>query len=100
MGGDDSRKLPGNGSPKAYRMPRRGRLDFRNAIHYVTVRGRNGSEIFFDALTLRRFPQAPRQFAPHVARFELLVAAACTECGAILHGYCVEPNSGILVLQR
>jgi hypothetical protein len=34
-----------------------------------------------------------------VLRFELLLAAACTECGTILYGYCLEPNSGILVLQ-
>jgi hypothetical protein len=81
-------------------MPRNERLDFQGAIHYVRVRGRDGSEIFFDAQTLRRFPQAPRQYAPHVHRFEHLLAAACTECGTALHGYCLEPNSGILVLQR
>jgi putative transposase len=81
-------------------MPRHERLDFRDAIHYVHVRGRNGSEIFFDPNTFRRFPQAPRQYAPHVLRFELLLARACTECGTILHGYCVESNSSILVLQR
>jgi hypothetical protein len=80
-------------------MPRHERLDFRGAIYLVHVRGRNGSEILFDAHTLRRFPHAPRQNAPHVARFELLLADACTECGAILHGYCLKPNSGVLVLQ-
>jgi hypothetical protein len=80
-------------------MPRHQRLDFKGAIHQVRVRGRNGSQIFFDAHTIRRFPQAPRQYAPHVSRFELLLADACAECGTILHGYCLEPNSGILVLQ-
>jgi putative transposase len=80
-------------------MPRHERLDFKGAIHHAHVRGRTGSNIFFDPHTLRRFPQAPRQYAPHVLRFELLLAAACTECGAILHGYCLEPNSGNLVLQ-
>jgi putative transposase len=80
-------------------MPRHERLDFKDAIHYATVRGRDGSEIFFDAHTFRRFPHTPRQYAPHVVRFELLLAEACTECGAILHGYCLEPNSGILILQ-
>jgi hypothetical protein len=34
-----------------------------------------------------------------VARFELLLADACTEYGALLHGYCLTPNSGVLVLQ-
>jgi len=80
-------------------MPRLERLEFRDAIHHVQVRGRTGADIFFDAHTLRRFPQAARQYAPHVQRFEVLLAAACMECGTILHGYCLEPNSGILVLQ-
>lgn len=80
-------------------MPRHERLDFKDAIHYATVRGRDGSEIFFNAHTFRRFPQAPRQYAPHVVRFERLLVDACTECGAILHGYCLEPNLAVLVLQ-
>jgi putative transposase len=80
-------------------MPRHERLDFKDAIHYVHVRGRNGADIFFDPHTFRRFPQAPRQYAPHALRFELLLSAVCTECGTILHGYCLEPNSGTLVLQ-
>jgi putative transposase len=80
-------------------MPRLERLEFKDAIHYVRVRGRTGADIFFDPHTFRRFPKAPRQYAPHVQRFELLLAAACEECGTILHGYCLEPNSGILVLQ-
>jgi hypothetical protein len=81
-------------------MPRHERLNFKDAIHFAHVRGRKGSDIFFDPHTFRRFPQAPRQYAPHVLRFEHLLAAACTECGTVLHGYCLEPNSGILVLQR
>jgi REP-associated tyrosine transposase len=81
-------------------MPRHERLDFKDAIHYASVRGRGGSQIFFDADTFRHFPHTPRQYAPHVLRFELLLAEACMECGAILHGYCLEPNSGILVVQR
>jgi putative transposase len=81
-------------------MPRHERLDFKDAIHYASVRGRGGSQIFFDADTFRHFPHTPRQYAPRVLRFELLLAEACMECGAILHGYCLEPNSGILVVQR
>jgi putative transposase len=80
-------------------MPRHERLDFKNAIHYVRVRGADGSQIFFDASSLRSFPYAARQYAPHVLRFEHLLATACTECGAVLHGYCLAPNSGILVLR-
>jgi putative transposase len=90
----------GDGSPKGHGMPRHERIDFKDAIHFAQVRGREGSEIFFDAQILRRFPHASRRNAPHVVRFELLVADACAECGAVLHGYCLEPNSGILILQR
>src|SRR6267378_5120309 len=80
-------------------MPRLERLEFKDAIHYARVRGRTGADIFFDPHALKRFPQAPRQNAPHAQTFELLLATACAECGTILHGYCLEPNSGILVLQ-
>jgi hypothetical protein len=78
-------------------MPRRERLDFKGAIHYVRVRGREGPGIFFDANILTR--AAPRQHALGLQRFESLVASICDECGTVLHGYSVEPNSGILVLQ-
>jgi hypothetical protein len=87
-------------APKAHRMPRHERLDFKGAVHFARVGGRVGSEIFFDAQILRRFPHTSRQNAPHVVRFELLLADACAECGAVLYGYCLEPNSGSLVLQR
>jgi hypothetical protein len=80
-------------------MPRLERLDFKDAIHYATVRGRKGSELFFNAYILKRFPHAPRQYAPHTVKFELLLAESCLECGAALHGYCLEPNAGMLVLQ-
>jgi hypothetical protein len=78
-------------------MPRRERLDFKDAIHYVRVRGREGPGIFFDADILTR--SAPRQHALGLQRFESLVASICAECGTVLHGYSVEPNFGILVLQ-
>src|SRR5258708_36644539 len=79
-------------------MPRRERLDFKAAIHYVRVRGRDGPGIFFDADLLTR--RAPRQHALSLQRFESLIAANCEECATILHGYCLEPNAAILVLQR
>lgn len=93
------RKLSREGSTKAYGMPRQERLDFKNAVHYARVRGRDGSEIFFDAQAFRHFPQARRQSAPHVLRFELLLADACGQCGIMLHAYSLEPNSGILVVR-
>jgi putative transposase len=80
-------------------MPRRQRIDFRDAIQYVQVRGREGPPIFFDADILMRFRDAPRQKAPDLQRFESLIASICEECGTILHGYSLEPNSAKLVLQ-
>jgi putative transposase len=80
-------------------MPRLARLEFRDAINYVQIRGPNESGLFFDAHLFRQFPQAARQVAQRVLKFELLLADACQECGALLHGYCLEPNSGILVLR-
>jgi putative transposase len=80
-------------------MPRRKRLEFREAIHFVVVRGAAGAEIFFRARDLQRFPRAPRPNAPHVSKFEHLLAETRDECGALLHAYCTEPNTSILVLQ-
>lgn len=79
-------------------MPRRKRLEFKEAIHYVVVRGAAGAEIFFNARDLQRLPRVPRQFAPHVSKFEHLLAETRDECGALLNAYCIEPNTGILVL--
>ncbi len=79
-------------------MPRRKRLEFKDAIHYVVVRGAAGAEIFFNAHDLQRFPRVPRQFAPRVSKFEHLLVEIRDECGALLHAYCVEPNTSIVVL--
>lgn len=80
-------------------MPRRNRLDFRDAIHYVCLRGRNGSEIFFRSQIFMHAPRAPRQCAPHAIKLEAMLADICAQCGTLLYGYCVEPNSGIFVLR-
>jgi hypothetical protein len=80
-------------------MPRRKRLDFNDAIQYVCLRGRNGAEIFFDPQCLGRVPRALRQYAPHAVKFEAMLADICAQCGTLLHAYCLEPNSGILVLR-
>jgi REP element-mobilizing transposase RayT len=85
-------------STKEGDMPRHERLDFKGALHYVRVVGRDALEIFFDHSTLTRFPKAPRHSAPHLRKFELLLAAACEERGATLHAYCLEPNSGVFIL--
>jgi hypothetical protein len=80
-------------------MPRRRRIDFRDAIQYVQIRGRERLPIFFNADILTQFRGAPREHAPHVQWFESLIASICEECGTILHGYSLEPDSGKLVLQ-
>ena len=81
-------------------MPRRERLDFKDAIHYVSVHGRAGADIFFGPYRFRQFPQTRREEAPGALRFESLLGETCQECGTLLYAYCVEPNSATLVLRR
>jgi putative transposase len=80
-------------------MPRRERLDFKDAIHYASVHGRAGADIFFNPRRFRQIPQARREDAPGVLRFESLLGETCQECGTLLYAYCVEPNSATLVLR-
>lgn len=80
-------------------MPRHERLDFKDAIHYVSLRGRNDADIFLDAGSIRQFSVNARGGAPRALKFELLLAASCEECGAVLHAYCLQPNAGTLVLR-
>ena len=79
-------------------MPRRKRLDFKDANHYVVVRGATGADIFFNARDLPRFARAPQQSAPRVCKFGYLLAETREECGALLHAYCIEPNTSMLVV--
>jgi putative transposase len=81
-------------------MPRLERFDFKGAIHYVRIRGREGSQIFFDATDLGRAPRALRRNTTNSRKFEDLIDATSEEYGVRLNAYCVEPNSCILVLQR
>lgn len=80
-------------------MPRRQRLDFKDAIHCVRLRGRQGACIFFDPAILAHSVQVPRQHAPGVLRFEALLNVCCEECAATLYAYCIQPNTATLVLQ-
>ena len=80
-------------------MPRPHRLDFRGAIHYVHVRGRDGASVFFDSQILRSVSGNPRGSVLSLLEFERLLAEVGAECGSRLHGYCVEPNAATLVVQ-
>jgi hypothetical protein len=75
------------------------RLDFHGAIHLVHVRGRDGFSIYFDAGVLNRAAADRWRSAPRLLQFFKLLGECCSECGAQLFGYCVEPNDASLVLR-
>ena len=85
---------------KEYRLSRLSRLDFHGAIHIVHVRGRDGFNIFFDRAILALAGAQRRQGVPHLLRFLQLLDECCSECGAQLFGYCVEPNECTFVLRH
>jgi len=80
-------------------MPRPHRLDFQGAIHYVRVRGRAESNIFFEPALLARHPKDWWNNAPHVRKFLELLNEPLAECGAQLYAYSVEPNVASLLVQ-
>jgi hypothetical protein len=84
---------------KEYRLSRPRRLDFHGAIHIVHVRGREGFNIYFDASVLDRSAVELWSAVPHLLRFFKLLDECCSECGAQLFGYCMEPNDASLVLR-
>src|SRR5882724_3020127 len=92
-------------SGKEYRLSRLHRLDFHGAIHLVHVRGKEGFNIYFDASALNHAAVAQWSVVPgwsavpHLLRFFELLNECCSECGAQLFGYCMEPNDASLVLR-
>jgi hypothetical protein len=80
-------------------MPRPHRLDFRGAIHYVRVRGRDSASVFYDAQISTGVSGNPRGSVVSLLEFERLLAEIGAECGSHLHGYVVEPNAAMLVVQ-
>jgi hypothetical protein len=95
----DSEHAKGTGA-KEYRLSRISRLDFHGAIHIVHVRGRDGYNIFFDRAILALAGAQRRRGVPHLLRFLQLLDGCCSECGAQLFGYCVEPNECEFVLRN
>ena len=81
-------------------MSRLSRLDFHGAIHIVHVRGRDGFNIFFDRAVLALTGAERRRGVPHLLRFLQLLDECCSECGAQLFGYCIEPNDCAFVLRN
>jgi len=86
-------------SGKEYRLSRLHRLDFHGAIHVVHVRGRESSNIYFDASVLNHAAVARWSGVPHLLRFFKLLDECCSECGVQLFGYCMEPNDASLLLR-
>jgi hypothetical protein len=80
-------------------MPRRVRLDFYGAIHYVALRGRTDSSIFFEADVLKLPAEEAMRAASDLRQFELLLARSCDECASIVHAFSWQPNSGVIVVQ-
>jgi hypothetical protein len=75
------------------------RLDFHGAIQIVHMRGRKGFNIYFEPSVLNG-PSAERwSSVPHLRQFLRLLNECCSECGAQLFGYCIEPNDASLVLR-
>jgi hypothetical protein len=75
------------------------RLDFHGAIHLVQLRGKKGFSIYFDASVLARPGVERGRSAPHLLHFCSLMDMCSAECGALLFGYCVEPNSASLAIR-
>jgi hypothetical protein len=84
---------------KEYRLSRPHRLDFHGAIHFVHVRGRERFNIYFDVNVLNRAAVERWRSVPHLVRFFTLLDGCCSECGAQLFGYCIEPNDASLVMR-
>ena len=80
-------------------MSRLQRLDYHGAIHLVHVRGKEGFNIYFDASVLNHAAVVRWSAVPHVLRFFKLLDECCSECGAQLFGYCMEPNDASLLLR-
>lgn len=72
--------------------------DFQGATHLVRVRGRPGDHIFFNADILRSRAEVPRK-PSELLHFECLAWEIFGECGALVHGFSLEPDRGTWVLQ-
>jgi hypothetical protein len=84
---------------KEYRLSRPHRLDFHGAVHIVHMWGREGFNIYFDPSVLHRAVGERWSSVPHLLRFLKLLDECCSEYGAQLFGYCMEPNAASVVMR-
>ena len=84
---------------KEYRLSRPLRLDFHGAIHIVRVWGNEGFNIYFEPSVLNRAAAERWTSVPHLLRYLKLLDECCSESGAQLFGYCMEPNAASLVMR-
>jgi len=81
-------------------MSRLQRLEFQGAIHLMRIRGRSGDGIFFDAAVLTGgLPVAAAEWPAGLRYFERLAWGIFGESGVRVHGYSLEPDTCLLVLQ-
>ncbi|MDP9009981.1 MAG: hypothetical protein M3N91_14960 [Pseudomonadota bacterium] len=80
-------------------MSRPHRLDFHGAIHLVHMWGKEGFNIYFNPSVLNRAAAERWSSVPHLLGFLKLLDECCSECGAQLFGYCMEPNDASLLLR-
>ncbi len=80
-------------------MPHPRRFDFIGAIHLVRLRGRAGTDIFFEPGLLTLPPTAWWAGAPRVQTFMHFMKESLEECDSVLFGYHFQPNEAGLLLQ-
>ena len=90
--------IEGSLERKEHRLSRPHRLDFPGAIHIVHVWGKAGFNIYFDPSVLNRAAERWSS-VPHLLRFLKLLDGCCSEYGAQLFGYCMEPNTASLLMR-
>lgn len=75
------------------------RCELRCAIHLVTAAGYSGGHVFYDPQLFKRFPENPRRHAPDAEYLERLLWDTCEQYDARVHGYIIEPNVVLAVIQ-
>lgn len=80
-------------------MSRPRRCEFQGAIYLATLAGYPGGHVFYDPQIFKQHPENPRGHAPDAEHFESLLWEMCQQYDARVHGYIMEPNTALVVLQ-